>query len=44
MTKNIKVKKDYLKKSNIIKKGKFVKVDDFKKRYLSYNKIKLNND
>lgn len=35
MTEEPKVREEYLKKLEQIRKGKFVKVTDFKKRYLS---------
>jgi hypothetical protein len=34
MAEEPKVREEYLRKLDIIRKGKFVKVDDFKKRYL----------
>ena len=34
MAEKPKVRQEYLQKLEIIRKGKFVKVDDFKKRYL----------
>jgi antitoxin component of RelBE/YafQ-DinJ toxin-antitoxin module len=34
MAEEPKVREEYLRKLEVIRKGKFIKVDDFKKRYL----------